>query len=122
MAIWISNAILSVADQDRSIDFYVKKLGWELRTDAEMWPGARWVEVGPAGSQAGVTLARAADFNKEPGGEAGFTMATDDVQALYAELVSRGVPVTEPKAEGWGTHITVTDPDGIELLIGQQNR
>jgi lactoylglutathione lyase len=122
MATWISNAILSVADQDRSIDFYVKKLGWELRTDAEMWPGARWVEVGPAGSQAGVTLARAADFNKEPGGEAGFTMATDDVQGLYAELVSRGVPVTEPKAEGWGTHITVTDPDGIELLIGQQNQ
>ena len=40
----------------------------------------------------------AADFNKEPGGEAGFTMATDDVQALYADLVARGVPVTEPRA------------------------
>src|SRR5256885_501391 len=93
MATWISNAILSVADQDRSIDFYVGKLGWELRTDAEMWPGARWVEVGPAGSQAGVTLAKAGDFNKEPGGEAGFTMATDGVRALYAELGSRGDPV-----------------------------
>src|SRR5256885_4745399 len=105
MATWISNAILSVADQDRSIDFYVNKLGWELRTDAEMWPGARWVEVGPAGSQAGVVLTRATDFNKEPGGDAGFVMATDDVQALHAELTGRGVEVTEPKAEGWGTFI-----------------
>jgi lactoylglutathione lyase len=121
MATWVSNAVLLVADQDRSIDFYVKKLGWELRTDAEMWPGARWVEVGPPGSQAAVTLNRAADFQKEPATEAGFTLTTDDVHALHADLVARGVPVTEPKAEPWGTHLTVTDPDGIQLLIGQQN-
>jgi lactoylglutathione lyase len=121
MATWVSGVTLLVADQDRSIDFYVNKLGWELRTDAEMWPGARWVEVGPAGSQAGVVLTRATDFNKEPGGDAGFVMATDDVQALYAELTGRGVEVTEPKAEGWGTFITFSDPDGIQHMIGQHN-
>lgn len=121
MATWVSGVTLLVADQDRSIDFYVNKLGWELRTDAEMWPGARWVEVGPAGSQAAVVLTRAADFNKEPGGEAGFVMATDDVQVLHAELTARGVEVTEPKTEGWGTYLTFSDPDGIQLLIGQHN-
>jgi predicted enzyme related to lactoylglutathione lyase len=114
--------MIAVTDQDKSIDFYVNTLGWELRTDAEMWPGARWVEVGPAGSQAGVMLAKASDFTREMSTEAGFTMATDDVQALYTELTAKGIEVTEPKAEGWGTYITFADPDGIQHMIGQQNR
>ena len=38
---------LYVRDQERSREFYVDKLGFEVRVDAEMGPGRRWLEVGP---------------------------------------------------------------------------
>ena len=38
-----------VADQDRALAFYTEVLGCELRTDIEVWPGARLVEVVPPG-------------------------------------------------------------------------
>ncbi|MGH3984787.1 MAG: VOC family protein, partial [Pseudonocardiaceae bacterium] len=38
-------AMLAVTDQDTMVEFFVDKLGFEKRTDAEMWPGARWIEV-----------------------------------------------------------------------------
>ncbi|MBM0236997.1 VOC family protein [Micromonospora sp. ATA32] len=40
---------LYVTDQERSREFYVDKLGFEVRTDAEMAPGQRWLEVAPKG-------------------------------------------------------------------------
>ena len=38
---------LYVVDQDASRDFYVDKLGFEVRTDARMENGFRWLTVGP---------------------------------------------------------------------------
>jgi catechol 2,3-dioxygenase-like lactoylglutathione lyase family enzyme len=45
---------ISVADQDRALAFYTQVLGCELRTDVEVWPGARPVEVVPPGSGVGL--------------------------------------------------------------------
>jgi catechol 2,3-dioxygenase-like lactoylglutathione lyase family enzyme len=33
-------AMLAVADQDTMVEFFVDKLGFDKRTDAEMWPDA----------------------------------------------------------------------------------
>jgi lactoylglutathione lyase len=35
----VSVAVMYVADQDRSLDFYVGKLGFRKKVDREMWPG-----------------------------------------------------------------------------------
>ena len=37
----LSHATFYVLDQDKAYDFYVNKLGFEVRTDAPMGPGAR---------------------------------------------------------------------------------
>jgi catechol 2,3-dioxygenase-like lactoylglutathione lyase family enzyme len=39
-----------VADQNAALRFYTEVLGCELRTDVEVWPGARLVEVVPPGT------------------------------------------------------------------------
>src|SRR4051812_7502473 len=44
----LSHATVYVIDQDRAKDFYVGKLGFEVRTDATMGP-FRWLTVGPKG-------------------------------------------------------------------------
>lgn len=45
-----------VADQDAALTFYTEVLGCELRTDVEVWPGARMVEVAPPGSSVSLLL------------------------------------------------------------------
>src|ERR671932_197888 len=45
-----------VTDQDAALAFYTEVLGCELRTDVEVWPGARLVEVVPPGSSVGLVL------------------------------------------------------------------
>ncbi len=47
---------IPVTDQDAALRFYVDVLGCELRTDREVWPGARLVEVVPPGSDVGLVL------------------------------------------------------------------
>jgi len=52
----VQSVSIPVADQDRALAFYVDVLGCELRTDVEVWPGARFVEVVPPGSSVGLVL------------------------------------------------------------------
>lgn len=113
---------LYVRDQQRAKEFYVDTLGFDVTADADMGPLGRWLEVAPKGAQTAFMLADAAAFDKEDriGDSADLTLRCDDVQALHADLVSKGVPVTDPKTEPWGTFVTLTDPDGHELPVAQQ--
>ena len=43
----VRTVAIAVADQDRAVDFYVDRLGFEKRMDAEFQPGMRWIEVAP---------------------------------------------------------------------------
>ena len=45
----ISTVVIPVADQERAIEFYTQKLGFEKRIDVPFGPeeGYRWVEVAP---------------------------------------------------------------------------
>ena len=52
----VQSVSIPVADQDRALAFYTEVLGCELRTDIEVWPGARFVEVVPPGSSVGLVL------------------------------------------------------------------
>src|ERR1700689_1427699 len=52
----VQSVSIPVADQDRALAFYIDVLGCELRTDVEVWPGARLVEVVPPGSDVGLVL------------------------------------------------------------------
>jgi len=38
-----------VTEQERALEFYVGKLGFEKRMDASFGPGQRWIEVAPPG-------------------------------------------------------------------------
>src|SRR5215475_555215 len=44
-----SHATIYVIDQNAAYDFYVNKLGFEVRTDHTMDNGFRWLTVGPKG-------------------------------------------------------------------------
>ncbi len=111
---------LYVRDQERSRAFYVDELGFEVRVDAEMGPGRRWLEVGPKGAQTSFAILLGEDFEKHTiGGGGPATLTTPDVRALHADLVARGVTVSDPVEEPWSTWVKVTDPDGWEFVVGE---
>jgi catechol 2,3-dioxygenase-like lactoylglutathione lyase family enzyme len=52
----VLSVTIPVADQDAALKFYTEVLGCELKTDMEIWPGARLIEVVPPGSTVGLVL------------------------------------------------------------------
>jgi catechol 2,3-dioxygenase-like lactoylglutathione lyase family enzyme len=84
--------IVPVTDQDRALEFYVEKLGFEKRADTPFGRDERWVEVAPAG--AATTLALIPPRGDDPVGvDTRVAFATTDVDADHAELRARGVDV-----------------------------
>src|SRR5712692_4093593 len=112
-----------VSDQDRALDFYVNKLGFETRSDQPLGPESRWIEVAPPGAQ--TTLLLYKPTPDAPGAETyelaesrigkntGVLLTTDDINATYRELSSRGVQFpTPPEKQEWGWWAVLSDPDG----------
>ncbi|MGH3446010.1 MAG: VOC family protein [Nocardioidaceae bacterium] len=111
---------LYVTDQERAKHFYVDQLGLELQEDGEALGGiGRWIEVAPKGSETAFLLADASKWGKSDrvGNSADVTLRCTDVRSLYADLAAKGVPVTEPQTQRFGTFIDVTDPDGHRLRV-----
>jgi catechol 2,3-dioxygenase-like lactoylglutathione lyase family enzyme len=88
----VGTVIVPVSDQDRAIDFYVEKLGFEKRLDMPFGHGDRWVEVGPAG--AATTVALIPPREGEPTGvDTRVAFSTQDIDSDHATLKARGVDV-----------------------------
>lgn len=82
----IQSVSVPVADQDRALQFYIEVLGCELRTDVEVWPGARLVEVVPPGSPVGLVL-----LPPDSPLPLAVRLGTSDAEAAYARLREAGV-------------------------------
>jgi catechol 2,3-dioxygenase-like lactoylglutathione lyase family enzyme len=108
----IVHIALVVKDYDEAIDFYTKKLNFELVEDTyQAKQDKRWVVVSPPGSN-GVTLllARASKSEQEAfignqtGGRVFLFLNTDDFWRDYNEMKSRGIKfVRPPKQQDYGT-------------------
>jgi len=110
---------LVVADYDEAIDFYVRKLGFELLEDTDMGDGKRWVRVAPRGAQTAILLARAVDneqraaIGRQTGGRVGFFLYTDDFARDHASMVANGVRFLEaPRHEPFGVVAVFEDLHG----------
>jgi catechol 2,3-dioxygenase-like lactoylglutathione lyase family enzyme len=116
----IGVVVVPVSDQERAIEFYVDKLGFEKRTDIAVGDSYRWVEVAPA--DAVTTIAIVPPPPDKPTGsvETGIGLSTDDIDADHADLKSRGVDV-DPEVSRMGDPVPplfwFRDPDGNTLMV-----
>ncbi len=122
-----------VLDQDEALDFYVGKLGLEVKVDADLgfmrWltvtiPGEPGREIllevpgPPAMDEATAAQVREMVTKGASGGWIGFT--TDDCRKTYETLVARGVESTqEPVEQPYGTDCGFRDPFGNAIRIVQ---
>ena len=115
----LATAMFSVADQDAALEFYTRRLGWELRGDLRFGPdGAdRWVEVAPRGSLA--RLALNPPMGGTPGGSS-IGVEVDDVLAEHARLSAVGGIDLDPEPSqipGAPLMFSLRDPDGNYVWV-----
>jgi catechol 2,3-dioxygenase-like lactoylglutathione lyase family enzyme len=115
----IHAATIYVNDQDRAVDFYKNKLGFDVRTDMPFGPDYRWIEVAPPGAQTGIILAyKFGEWPERVGKSAGMVLDIPNMKETYKELSDRGVKFIEPPVEqAWGIQAIVEDPDGNSLVL-----
>lgn len=120
----ISTVSLFVADQQRAKKFYTETLGFVLKADAELYPGAdsRWIAVVPPDAGTELILYEIdrnwKHYQQVIGKPQNITLQVTDVQMAYDKLKDRGVEfVNEPTREPWGTYVTMVDSEGNKILL-----
>jgi catechol 2,3-dioxygenase-like lactoylglutathione lyase family enzyme len=117
----MSLVCLPVPDQERSLDFYVGKLGFEKRVDTPFGDQYRWIEVYPPSGTTGIALAPPPEGTPSPEPyNTGITFTTDDIDATHAALKDAGVDI-DPEVSRMGGPVPplvwLRDPDGYVLMI-----
>jgi predicted enzyme related to lactoylglutathione lyase len=132
----VQNAQLWVHDQNDAFDFYVAKLGWEVRNDVTLPEigGFRWLTVSPPGQRDFSVVLMAIPgppvMDSETAEQVRALMAkgfagtvfltTDDVDGDYKRLSEAGVEFTSPPSDmPYGRDCGLRDPSGNQLRLAQ---
>ncbi|WP_406076965.1 VOC family protein [Micromonospora sp. NBC_00858] len=122
--------IVPVSDVDRAKKFYADQLGFAVDHDTVVGDGARIVQLTPPGSGCSVVIGKGAVPDMPPGSLKGLQLVVPDLEQARAELVERGVEVSEIQVLGASPSPTphpldnvgfvfFTDPDGNAWAIQQ---
>lgn len=131
----LSHTPIFVDDYDRALDFYVGKLGMEVRSDQTMPGGTfRWLTIAPKGQDIEIVLMKVdAIPNLAPGdaeairglqrrGALGAgVLVTDDCRKTHQELAAKGVEfISQPKDEFYAIEALFKDPFGNWFSMTQR--
>lgn len=122
--------VLPVSDVDRAKAFYADKAGFTVDVDHRAGEHFRVVQLTPPGSACSVTIGTGLT-QTTPGTYQGLHLVVTDIEAARAELVERGVEVSEPFHFGgagqtpglhperadYGSYLQFSDPDGNGWLV-----
>lgn len=106
--------VIPVSDVDRSKDFYLG-LGWRLDADFPITDDYRAVQITPPHSACSIWFGKGVT-PAAPGSAQGLMLVVDDIEAARAELIARGLDVSETFHPDKGI---VRVADGKERLPGR---
>jgi catechol 2,3-dioxygenase-like lactoylglutathione lyase family enzyme len=110
--------IIPVSDVDRAKAFYTDKAGFNADHDHTVSAEIRFVQLTPPGSACSIAIGKGL-VEGEPGSVKGLQMVVADIEAAHAELVARGVDVSEVNDLAWGRFVFFADPDGNNWAVQQ---
>lgn len=124
--------VVPVSDVDRAKEFYFN-LGWRLDMDAPVSADYRVIQFTPPGSSCSIIFGKGIPSGA-PGSAQGLYLIVSNLVATRAELIARGVDVSEPfydsggvfhhrgtegrvngphpQRRSYGTYASFKDPDG----------
>jgi catechol 2,3-dioxygenase-like lactoylglutathione lyase family enzyme len=117
-----------VSDVDRAKSFY-QRLGWRTDADIVVGDAFRAVQLTPPHSSCSVAFGKGLT-TAEPGSARRLLLVVTDIDAARADLVDRGVEVSEvyhlaggrvpgrdPEGRSYQTYAAFSDPDGNEWQL-----
>jgi catechol 2,3-dioxygenase-like lactoylglutathione lyase family enzyme len=122
--------VIPVSNVDRAKRFY-SNLGWRLDADFVIGPTFRAIQFTPPGSSCSIHFGTGIT-TAVPGSARGHYLVVSDIEAARAELVARGVDVSEvfhrwvgeasmsgpdPARRSYASYATFSDPDGNDWLL-----
>ncbi len=107
-----------VSDVDRAKAFYTEKAGFNADHDHTVSDEIRFVQLTPPGSACSIAIGKGMT-KMEPGSLDSLQMVVPDAEAARAELLSRGVEVSEVDVMPWGSFVFFSDPDGNSWALQQ---
>jgi catechol 2,3-dioxygenase-like lactoylglutathione lyase family enzyme len=124
--------VIPVSDVDRAKTFYMEQAGFNLDVDHSAGEDFRVVQLTPPGSACSIALMR----NAAAGSVQGLHLIVPDIDAARAELVARGVDVSEifhfgaggqepgpdPERSNYNSFLSFNDPDGNGWLVQEVKR
>ena len=100
-----------VSDVDRAKAFYADQVGFNADHDHHVSDEIRFVQLTPPGSACSIALGKGI-ATAPPGSLQGLQVVVADVAAARAELIGRGVEVSDVQVFPWGSFAFFSDPDG----------
>ena len=118
--------VIPVSDVDRAKSFY-SSLGWRLDADFVVGDAFRVVQLTPPGSACSIHFGKGVT-PAAPGSMRGTYLIVSDIEAIRADLVARGIEVSDvfhrtaigggtekgvdPERRSYNSFATFSDPDG----------
>jgi predicted enzyme related to lactoylglutathione lyase len=99
-----------VSNIDRAKAFYADQVGFLAEHDHQVNEELRFVQLTPPGSACSIALTAGA-HQMQPGSVTGLQLVVEDADAARAELLARGVEVSEVQDFPWGRFVFFADPD-----------
>jgi len=126
--------LVPVTDVDRAKAFYVEQAGFDLEVDTPVGENMRVVQVTPHGSACSVGFG-VGITTAPPGSVQGLHLVVSDIVAARADLVKRGVGVSEirhlesgswvpgphPQRGNYESFAEFADPDGNVWVLQEVN-
>jgi len=104
-----------VTDQDRAIDFYANKVGFNLDIDHRINDEVRLVQLTPPGSACSIHL-QTPGMGMEPGSLYNVFMVVSDLRAARARLVERSVDVGELQIFDEGAYRDAREDENLDFV------
>jgi catechol 2,3-dioxygenase-like lactoylglutathione lyase family enzyme len=120
--------VVPVSDLDRAKAFYADKLGFKVDHDTKVSEAVRIIQLTPPGSGCSVVIGKGAVPQMPPGSIKGLQLVVNDLRAARAQLLERGVEVSEIRKMGENPSgdpldnvgfFFFTDPDGNGWAVQQ---
>lgn len=112
-------ATILVSDRSRSVEWYTKKLGFQVVQDL-----GHWVTVGHPGQTGLLHLCQGSEIDEplEPGNQGITFHLRGNFEDGCAELARKGVKFHRPVTERpWGKFAQIEDPDGNVITVNPED-
>lgn len=127
--------LVPVSDVDRAKTFYTEKACFNLDVDHRAGDEFRVVQLTPLGSACSISIGTGIT-DAAPGSVQGMHLVVSDIDAARAELVERGVDVSEvrhfesgewvpgpdPQRRDYSSFAFFSDPDGNSWVLQEAGR